>query len=666
MTLVPLLLLFLGLRILQSASTIGSFDLEDGFILTASWELLHHNIWPYQAYQLTDFEGGSLVMALLSTPFCLLFGPSVFTLKVTAVLVSCVTLTGVFLLCKEVFGRPVAILAGVLYIFSPSPIYAYTMTAHGFHPDSMALQIFFLWGMACCYVRPPSRLRFFWVGAVGGFAIYFAYISAIAVIAALGPWIWRRLRRWRQEAEPRFLVVPFVGGLAVGGAPLVIYNLANDLGGAQTYHGSLLSYLYNPQGWGSAAAAATREHTVDALLRFSAMGPSGFYGTSPFPHYPHNPLFEPFFWAVALAALASPLLRPVAARLAKRGGPARPPAVARLFNSTSLWFFVLTLYVFFASGHPVERWHMVPLLIILLVVIAARLMHLWQRGGLWRRILAAAVLAVFIAYGLQLNIQDIRLQTMGIALKVDGRKYPHFLFRAGSVFSSKDQHHKKTALAAMELSLPYESTLKDMTPDKVVGRELLQDVVRSPRPLERLESFLDRQTAPEVAIDRHKAAGIALSHLYLKRRVTVQEMMTFVASHGDPGASTMMEAIGAAVGKELIRGEDISAMQQPALRAGWLRSYAVGMGRTLALSSILHAPGPLCHRHGLTPSLNEAFYRGVGAGAARRLIGPVPAYFGHKFCAAVRPFFWSGVKKFGAPTSDLLPRNESLDRLLAP
>ena len=658
-----LLLLFLALRILQSASSIGSFDLEDGFILTSSWELLHHNIWPYQAYQLTDFEGGSLIMALLSLPFTLLFGPSVFTLKMTAVLVSCVTLAGLFLLCREVFGRPVALLACALYILFPSPIYAYTMTAHGFHPDSMALQVFFLWGMARCYGRPPSRLRFFWVGAVGGFAIYFAYISAIAVIAAVAPWLWLRLKDRRRSAGPRFLCFPFLGGLLAGGAPLIIYNMANQGGGAQTYHGSILSYLYNPQGWGP-AAAATREHTVDCLLRFSAMGPSGFYGTSPYPFYPHNPLFEPFFWIVALSALAAPLLWPVAARLMKRASPEAAPAGARLFNSTSLWFFALTLYIFFASGHPVERWHMVPLLVVLLAVIAARLVHLWQGGGAGRRVLVAAILAVFFAYGLQLNIQDIRLQTMGIGLKVDGRKYPHFLFRAGTVFTTQGQPHKKKILAALELNLPYEITLKDMTPDKGVGMELMQPVLESSRPLEGLRTFLQQRPEPGMAIDRHKAAGIALSQLYLKRRLTAQGMMSFVASMEDPGASSMIEAVGAAVGRLLIREQGFAAIHKGALKANRLQRFAFGMGRTLDLSSILHAPAPLCDLQGLTPHLKQAFFRGIGAGVARRLVGPVPAYFGHRFCAAVRPSFWSGVQEFGAPTSRLLPQNIVMDSIL--
>ena len=149
----PLLLLFLLLRVLQAASATGSFDLEEGFTITAAYELLHHNVWPYQTYQLSAFEGGSLVTVLISVPFCLLFGPSVFALKMTAVVISCVTLTGIFLLCRELFGLRAAVLACLLYIFFPSPVYAYTMTAHGFHPDSMAIQVIFLWGAP---PQPPA------------------------------------------------------------------------------------------------------------------------------------------------------------------------------------------------------------------------------------------------------------------------------------------------------------------------------------------------------------------------------------------------------------------------------------------------------------------------------------------------------------------------------
>ena len=646
----PLLLLFLLLRVLQAASATGSFDLEEGFTITAAYELLHHNVWPYQTYQLSAFEGGSLVTVLISVPFCLLFGPSVFALKMTAVVISCVTLTGIFLLCRELFGLRAAVLACLLYIFFPSPVYAYTMTAHGFHPDSMAIQVIFLWGVARCYKLPPSRLRFLWVGALGSFAVYFAYISVIAVLAALAPWLWRRHLR-RLPDEPLLLHLPLGAGLLAGALPMVAYNLANGFAGLRTYHGSVLSYLYNPASGDE--TSGVRDHTLECLLRFSDM--TG-YGKPPYPVYLYNSLFDTLFWIVALGAL---LVWPLARWIIGRHGKQKP-GLSSLFHKIFVLFFGLTMVIFFASGHPIERWHMVPLLVVLLVVIAARLGALWGRGKLGK-VVVLVIMAPFLVHGVRSNVQDIHPRWMGFALKVDGRRYIEFLARAGMVFFATGRQRLEPALASMELNLPYEATLLDMANDMDTGRGLLEQVWQSDTPLSSLRTFIRQGPAGGVKIDRYKAAGITLARLYLEKKLSVKQVVAFAASTSGRGAGAMMEAVGAGAGAKMLEDGGLKALQPSKMKARWLLRFAFGLGRTTDLSTILHGEERICAHERLPARLQRAYISGVGHGVARRLITTVPASVGQRFCPRARAQFWAGVKQNGPPRVKVLSRAAGID-----
>ena len=642
----PLLLLFLLLRLLQAASACGSFDLEEGFTITAAYELLHHNVWPYQTYQLSAFEGGSLVMVLLSTPLCWLFGPSIFALKLAAICVSCVTLTGVFLLCRELFGLRGGLLGCLLYIFFPSPVYAYTMTAHGFHPDSVAVQVMFLWGVVRCYKLPPSARRFVWVGALGGFAVYFAYISVITVAAALAPWLWQRLRRGADT--PRLLYLPLAGGLAAGALPMVVYNVANGFAGLRTYHGSLLSYLYNPTVGGG--DHGVRAHTLECLLSFSDMGG---YGKPPYPVYSYYPLFDALFWIVALGAM---LVWPGVRMLRRR----KVSGAMGLFEPAALLFFGLTLFIFFASGHPVERWHVVPLLVVLLVVVAGRLDALWAHGRLGKGV-AALVLAAFLAQGVRVNVEDIRPRWLGMGMKVDGRRYIEFLSRAGTVFFHTGRERLEPALAALELNLPVEATLLDMANDTEVGRGLLEQVWESRTPQKELRAFIRTGPAGGVKIDRYKAAGITLARLYLEQKLTAKQLAAFAASHGGRGAGAMMEALGAGVGQTILQKDGIAALRVRGMKPLWLRHFAHGVGRTTDLSTVLHSEEPLCLHPKLPRALQNAYVRGIGRGVARRLISAVPQEIEQGLCPRVRPWFRAGIKQHGAPRHTLLPRSPGID-----
>ena len=643
---VPLLILFVGLRILQAASAVNTFDREDGFTITAAWELLNHNVWPYQAYQISNVEGGSLVMVLLCVPFCLLLGPSLFALKLTGIVVSCVTLTGVFLLCRQAFGLRAALLACLLYIFFPSPIHPYSMTAHGFHPDSMAVQVLFIWGMVRCYQGPASPRRFFWTGVLGGFAGYFAYISAFAVIAALVPWLWRLWRPWRRQPGPRFCYRPFLAGMLCGGLPLIVYNTLNQLRGLHTYRGSVLSYLNNPMAF-SERLTHFRDHTLGLIWNFSEM--KNFF-RAPFPSYPHHAAFDAAFWIAALGALSFPFLH--RALCWKRGTASTLTSRSHPLDVLAVWFVIVTVAIILASAHPIFPWHLVPMLVLLLVVIAGRLDLLWARGGTVGKVAVAVILAAFFGNGLWLHVGDVRPRWMGYSLVADGRNYDVFFTRALEALKQAGQMAKRDA--ARDVHMAYATELALNNPGNPAyemkpSNETLDPILESPTPLSALKLYMERLPTSGARVDRHRVAGIVLFLLRDRKKMPQDKIKRFVAGFTKPRAASMLRAFGAVADSVGAGYHMLGELKRAAVPARWLEHVAFGMGQNQNLMKNFHWDRVRCPHRELPASLAPVFFRGLGYGTAQRLCHRVPRSFGQWICSGMRTHFWQGVGQFGKP-----------------
>jgi len=299
-------------------------------------------------------------------------------------------------------------------------------------------------------------------------------------------------------------------------------------------------------------------------------------------------------------------------------------------------------------------------LVVLLVVIAARLSVLWRWGKVGKAVVVV-LMAAFLAHGVRSNVQDIRPRWMGLALKVDGRRYIEFLARAGNVFFATGRQRLEPALASMELNLPYEATLLDMANDMDAGRGLLEQVWQSDTPLISLRAFMRKGPAGGAKIDRYKAAGVTLARLYLQQKASVKQVAAFATSTGGRGAGTMMEALGAGVGQKMLEDGGLKALQSPAMKTRWLRRFARGLGRTTDLSTILHGEELVCSHEKLPAHLQGAYISGVGHGVARRLIAAVPPSVGQRLCPRARALFWAGVKQHGPPRVKVLPRAAGID-----
>jgi hypothetical protein len=231
MTLSRLLLLFVASRLLyvvliEPSHLVAWLDSEI-YRGTIAQELVTGLKLPFTEYRADNFSGGSLVIGALAAGFFLLFGPTLFALKLAPLLLFTLALVFWYWTIQRAAGERVAGYFGVLFCFSPPLLTAYSVTAMGFHSESIvfsALTVFLLFRMLSDERGSPAVPAL--LGLTAGFGLWFAYIYGLTLLAMLGVWVWHdRGRVWR----PR--VLWFVLGFVVGFAPWILINVQTHFAG---------------------------------------------------------------------------------------------------------------------------------------------------------------------------------------------------------------------------------------------------------------------------------------------------------------------------------------------------------------------------------------------------------------------------------------------------
>ncbi|MFC1514815.1 ArnT family glycosyltransferase [Candidatus Omnitrophota bacterium] len=171
-------------------------------------------------YQVTDWEGGSLVNGILTIPFFLLFGETLFSLKLTGLLFSVSTLILWYLFLHTFFHRKVAVLAGLLWILSPPLCTALSLSAEGSHFQSTFFTILALYIFYDIFFERERKYSFILLGIVCGFSLFFGYIFIVTLFTILLLWFIFDKRFIFRKSFILF-ALSFLAGLS----PWVYYNL---------------------------------------------------------------------------------------------------------------------------------------------------------------------------------------------------------------------------------------------------------------------------------------------------------------------------------------------------------------------------------------------------------------------------------------------------------
>src|SRR5437899_11607726 len=101
---------------------------------TVAQELLTGLKMPFIEYRADNYSGGSLVIGALAAGFFLLFGPTVFALKLAPLLVFTLALAFWYWTIQRAAGERVARYFAFLFCFSPPQQFtAYSVTTMGYH-----------------------------------------------------------------------------------------------------------------------------------------------------------------------------------------------------------------------------------------------------------------------------------------------------------------------------------------------------------------------------------------------------------------------------------------------------------------------------------------------------------------------------------------------------
>src|SRR3989454_5274607 len=194
---------------------------------TMAQELVTGLKMPFTEYRGSNWMLGTLVMGGLTAGFFLLFGPTVFALKLAALLVFTLALLFWYWTIQRAAGERVAGYFALLFCVSPPLLTAYSVAAPGGHGESLlfsALTVFLLFRMLS---DERGSLAFpALLGLTAGVGLWFDYIYGLTLLALLGVWLWQDTGMlWRT----RFAC--FALGFLVGFSPWIVIDVQTHFAG---------------------------------------------------------------------------------------------------------------------------------------------------------------------------------------------------------------------------------------------------------------------------------------------------------------------------------------------------------------------------------------------------------------------------------------------------
>src|SRR5437899_7423336 len=156
---------------------------------TIAQELVTGVKMPFIEYRADNYSGGSLVIGALAAGFFLLFGPTLFALKLAPLLVFTLALVFWYWPNERLAGERVAGYFALLFCFSPPLFTDYSVTAMGFHSESIvfsALTVFLLFRMLSDKTGSPALPVL--LGLVAGIGLWFCYTYGLTLLTLLGFW----------------------------------------------------------------------------------------------------------------------------------------------------------------------------------------------------------------------------------------------------------------------------------------------------------------------------------------------------------------------------------------------------------------------------------------------------------------------------------------------
>lgn len=220
-------MLFILLLVLVLTRVVVLLFFTDKFFM---FEELHHGMiakeimegpdLPIFDYPLTNYGHGGLWSGVMTIPFFAIFGKNLFALLLTPVLFSVLILTILFLFADKFFNRRVAIITGLLYIFSSRIWFTFNLHNGGLHFENLiftvsAMYLFY----EIIFNGKTKHVNYFALGLISGLGTYWVYTYLVTLAAIMLLWF---LRDKKLFLKGTFYI--FLTGFLVGMLPWFYYN----------------------------------------------------------------------------------------------------------------------------------------------------------------------------------------------------------------------------------------------------------------------------------------------------------------------------------------------------------------------------------------------------------------------------------------------------------
>src|SRR5437867_9043098 len=408
------LLLFVASRLLYvvliDPSYLSPQLYDELYVGTIAQELVTGPTLPFADYRTNNYMLGTLMIGTLASGFFLLFGPTVFALKLVPLLLFTLALAIWCWTIQHAAGERVAGYFALLFCFSPPLLTAYSTASPCCHGESIlfsALTVFLLFRMLSeetGSLALPALL-----GLTAGVGLWFAYIYGLTLLAALGCWLWHDKGRFWQAR-----VLWFALGFAAGFAPWIAINVQTHFAGLVIYDKAVwktfgLAYLWDglAHPWKLAPVEFLRTIASDDIGDRYSRAVNLFYFL----------LYIGLFLTVGVLRLKTGQSAPTGPRQTRR----------MLIGFCILYLVVFALAVQFSDFRS-AHYH-VPAYPFLFFLTAFSLARCQEAFPNVQRQIQAAFLASVVILGLGTHIPLFSLDRPGYALFAKGYSYavlPHY------------------------------------------------------------------------------------------------------------------------------------------------------------------------------------------------------------------------------------------------
>lgn len=239
-----LIILYSVIRLSVLFTSLDLYNFEENYRYSFPMDIINGLRMPLLKYQYTAYEGGSIITALTTVPFLLLFGTNYIVIKLQPFFLNLFVILLYFFFLSKFFNKKIAFIASLFFIFSPFIFTHGSLVNMGAIQDAeifriAALFLFYKIIYSDTPIYAKSKTGYFvLLGLLSGLGVYFSYTSLIMTFFILLLWF-SIDKKFFLNRYFAYFSLSFIPGLL----PFIYYNLTYSFSSFYTLQNGLNNIL---------------------------------------------------------------------------------------------------------------------------------------------------------------------------------------------------------------------------------------------------------------------------------------------------------------------------------------------------------------------------------------------------------------------------------------